>query len=103
LLNTLIYRSENGGKWWSLPQSFGNWQVISVRLNRWAEKGVLEGVFKALTGEKLVLSGYALLIQGWSKRILTLMGPEKNGLQRIEKSRGGSNTKLYAVTVGVGG
>ncbi|MDR2792458.1 MAG: transposase, partial [Treponema sp.] len=31
LLNALIYRCENGCKWRSLPQRFGNWHVIYVR------------------------------------------------------------------------
>jgi hypothetical protein len=43
------------------------------------------------------------LIQGWSKRILTLRGLKENGFQRIGKSRGGWNTKIHAVTVGARG
>ncbi|MDR1398832.1 MAG: transposase, partial [Treponema sp.] len=42
LLNALIYRCENGSKWRALPERFGHWHVISMRLNRWAKSGVLE-------------------------------------------------------------
>jgi hypothetical protein len=41
----------------SLPQRFGNWQVISVQLKWWAEKGVLEEVYKAMGGERTLVSG----------------------------------------------
>ena len=53
VLNALIYRCENGCKWRALPESFGDWHVIYVRLNRWSENGVLERVYKALTEEGL--------------------------------------------------
>jgi transposase len=57
LLNTLIYRCKNGGKWRSLPETFGNGQMISVRLNCRAEKSVLERFFAKLAGERLPVSG----------------------------------------------
>ncbi|MDR2742217.1 MAG: hypothetical protein LBB98_08725 [Treponema sp.] len=44
LLNALIYRGEHSGKGRSVPQTLGNGQVISVRLNRWAEQGGGAGV-----------------------------------------------------------
>jgi transposase len=61
LLNILIYRYEHGGKGRNLPKTFGHWQVISVYLNRWVQKGVLDHVFKALAGEQLRLSGLCFL------------------------------------------
>jgi transposase len=53
LLAALIYRCENGCSWRALPQSYGPWHVIYVRLNRWAKNGVLERVYTALTAEGL--------------------------------------------------
>jgi len=53
LLAALIYRCENGCSWRALPESFGSWHVIYVRLNRWAKNGVLEQVYTALTAEGL--------------------------------------------------
>ena len=53
LLNALIYRCENGCSWRALPQSFGPWHVIYVRLNRRAKSGVLELVYSALAAEGL--------------------------------------------------
>jgi transposase len=51
LLNALIYRCENGCSWRGLPQSFGPWHTIFVRLDRWAKNGVLERVYTALIAE----------------------------------------------------
>jgi transposase len=53
LLAALIYRLENGCSWRALPQFFGPWHVIYVRLNRWAKSGALERVYTALTSEGL--------------------------------------------------
>jgi transposase len=53
LLAALIYRCENGCSWRALPQSFGPWHAIYVRLNRWAKSGVLERVYTALKAEGL--------------------------------------------------
>jgi transposase len=53
LLAALIYRCENGCSWWALPQSFGPWHVIYVRLNRWAKNGVLQRVYASLTAQWL--------------------------------------------------
>ena len=53
LLAALIYRCENGCSWRAIPESFGSWHVIYVRLNRWAKNGVLEQVYTALTAEGL--------------------------------------------------
>jgi transposase len=53
LLAALIYHCKNGCSWRALPQSFGHWHVIYVRLNRWAKNGVLERVYTALTTEGL--------------------------------------------------
>ena len=41
----MLHVVENGCKWRRLPQEYGDWHVIDVRVNRWAEKGVLQKVF----------------------------------------------------------
>ena len=45
VLNAVLYIVENGSKWRSLPKEYGDWHVIYVRVNRWANKGVLQAVF----------------------------------------------------------
>ncbi|MDR2798305.1 MAG: IS5 family transposase [Treponema sp.] len=91
LLNTLIYRCEHGGKGRNLPQTFGHWQVIYVRLNRWAQKGVLERVFNALVGEKLLLSGLCCLDSTAVKTHPDIHGARKKRSPGLGKSRGGWN------------
>jgi transposase len=60
-----------------LPQIFGNWQVIAVRLNRWAEKGLLERVFKVLAGKRLPVSGVCSFNSRMVKTHPDAHGPEK--------------------------
>ena len=54
LLNALIYRCENGCKWRALPERFGNWHTVYVRLDRWSGNGVLERMYAALAAEGLI-------------------------------------------------
>ncbi len=48
VLNALLYVLENGCKWRALPEKYGNWHTIYVRMNRWAKNGVLQRVFAKL-------------------------------------------------------
>ena len=54
LLNAILYVAEHGCKWRGLPQRFGNWHSIYVRMNRWAKKGVLDQVFAKLQQEQIL-------------------------------------------------
>ena len=54
LINAILYVTENGCKWRALPESYGNWHTIYVRMNRWSKNGVLERVFAALQTEGVI-------------------------------------------------
>jgi len=54
LVNALLYVTENGCKWRSLPKSFGNWHTIYMRMNRWSNSGVLRRLFEALQTEGII-------------------------------------------------
>ena len=47
LINAILYVTENGCKWRALPEKYGNWHTIYVRMNRWSKNGVLQRVFEA--------------------------------------------------------
>jgi transposase len=53
-LNALLYVIENGCKWRSLPEQYGNWNSIYQRARRWANNGVMEKVFLALQREQII-------------------------------------------------
>jgi transposase len=93
LLNALIYRCENGGKWRALPRTFGKWHSIYVRLNRRAEKGVLEQVYAALVQEGLLNAGAVYCLDSAAAKA-------HPGAQEIGKTRGGWNTKIHAAACG---
>ena len=54
VLNAILYVAEQGCKWRGLPEQFGNWHTIYVRMNRWARNGVLDRVFEKLQLEQIV-------------------------------------------------
>ena len=54
LINAILYVTENGCKCRALPESYGNWHTIYVRMNRWSKNGVLQRVFEALQVENII-------------------------------------------------
>ena len=54
LINAILYVAENGCKWRALPEAYGNWHTIYVRMNRWSKNGVLSRVFAALQTEGII-------------------------------------------------
>jgi len=53
-LNAVLYVAENGCRWRSLPKEHGNWNSIHMRANRCSKAGVLDRVFLALQGERII-------------------------------------------------
>ena len=47
-LNAILYIAENGCKWRKLPEKFGSWHTIDMRMRRWADNGVWTRVLEAL-------------------------------------------------------
>ena len=54
MINAILYVMENGCKWRALPETYGNWHTIYVRMNRWSKNGVLSRVFAALQTEGII-------------------------------------------------
>ena len=54
VLNAILYVAENGCKWRGLPEEFGPWHTIYMRMNRWSKQGVLDRVFACLQEQGLV-------------------------------------------------
>ena len=54
LINALLYVAENGCRWRALPERYGNWHTVCMRLRRWAEKGGLECLFKRMQEHQLI-------------------------------------------------
>ena len=54
IVNAILYVTENGCKWRALPEKYGNWHTIYVRMNRWSKSGVLQRLFEALQEEGVI-------------------------------------------------
>jgi len=54
LVNAILYVTENGCKWRALPEKFGNWHTVYVRMNRWSKSGVIKRLFEALQTEGII-------------------------------------------------
>jgi transposase len=54
VVNAILYVTENGCKWRALPESYGNWHTVYVRMNRWSKSGVLRRLFEAMQIEGVI-------------------------------------------------
>ena len=54
VLNAILYVAEHGCKWRGLPERFGRWHTVYMRMNRWSKNGVLDRVFEQLGQEGIV-------------------------------------------------
>ena len=54
VLNAILYVLEHGCKWRGLPEKFGNWHTVYMRMSRWSKNGVLDRVFEGLQAEGVV-------------------------------------------------
>lgn len=48
-VEAVLYCYRAGIPWRDLPERFGYWKAVHTRFSRWAESGVWEKVFKALS------------------------------------------------------
>ena len=53
VVKAMLYALENGGKWRQLPKSFGDWNALYKRVNRWAKSGLLASIFEYLYQEEI--------------------------------------------------
>ena len=50
-IDAVLWVARTGSHWRELPASFGKWNSVFQRYNRWSEKGVWESLFKALSDD----------------------------------------------------
>jgi transposase len=53
-LRAMFYIAGNGCKWRKLPEEFGNWHTIYMRMSRWAKNGVWQRINEALLAQLFV-------------------------------------------------
>lgn len=54
VLNAILFVAENGCKWRRLPEKYGHWHSVYMRMSRWSKGGILDRVFTRLQTERLM-------------------------------------------------
>ena len=54
VLNAIFYVAANGCKWRALPEKYGKWNTVYVRMMRWSRAGVLDRIFERLQRLRLM-------------------------------------------------
>ncbi len=50
-LEAVLWRVRVGGPWRDLPPGFGEWNSVFRRFRRWAQRGVFQRIFEAVSGD----------------------------------------------------
>ncbi|VAV97636.1 Mobile element protein [hydrothermal vent metagenome] len=50
-LEAVLWRVRVGGPWRDLPPGFGEWNSVFRRFHRWAQGGVFDRIFEAVSGD----------------------------------------------------
>jgi transposase len=50
-LEAVLWMVRTGAPWRDLPEAFGSWNTVFRRFRRWAQAGVFEYLFQALSGD----------------------------------------------------
>ena len=50
-LEAILWRVRVGGPWRDLPPGFGEWNSVFRRFRRWAQRGVFQRIFEAVSGD----------------------------------------------------
>ena len=50
-LEAVLWRVRVGGPWRDLPPGFGEWNSVFRRFRRWAQSGVFDRIFDAVSGD----------------------------------------------------
>jgi transposase len=50
-LEAVLWRVRVGGPWRDLPLGFGEWNSVFRRFRRWAQRGVFDRIFEAVSGD----------------------------------------------------
>ena len=77
-LNALLYLAKEGCSWRALPERFGPWHTVYMRMNRWARAGVLERVWAELEREQPPEEGETLSLDS----TIIKLHPDASGAPR---------------------
>jgi transposase len=50
-LEAVLWMVRTGAPWRDLPEAFGSWNSVFRRFRRWAQAGIFERLFQALSGD----------------------------------------------------
>jgi len=100
-VEAVLWLVRAGAPWRDLPPLFGKWGTVWKRFRRWAEKGVFERIFEALSGDP---DFEYVLIDGTIVKVHRHGTGARGGTQNqaIGKSRGGLTTKIVALVDALG-
>jgi len=58
VLNAILHVIANDCGWRGLPEHFGRWHTIYMRMSRWSKNGVLNRVFEQLQMEEIIFTEF---------------------------------------------
>ena len=98
VLSGIIFINRNGLRWRDAPREYGPHKTLYSRWRRWSEKGIFTRMMAGLAaehGEEKTMMIDATYLE--AHRTAISMVAQKGQGRLIGHTKGGSNTKLYAI------
>ena len=97
VISGIVHVLKSGCRWCDCPEAYGPPTTIYNRFVRWARRGIWENLFRELAANGR--SADTQMIELHSRQSAPLRGGRKRGEQKqaVGRSRGGRNTKIYAL------
>jgi Transposase and inactivated derivatives len=51
MLTAIIWLARTGCQWREIPERYGKWEAVYARFRKWQDSGLLERIFRALSGD----------------------------------------------------
>jgi transposase len=101
-IDAVLWIAKTGAPWRDLPEHFGKWNTVWRRFDRWARRGVWQGLFGAFQDpdlEWLVLDSTIVRAHPHAAGARKSSGGQ--AAQSLGRSRGGFGTKIHAAVSGL--
>lgn len=92
----ILWRLRTGAPWRDLPDSFGPWQTVYNRFNRWSKRGVWAEIFQLIKEDNEIDNEWNFMDGTYIKAHQHAAGGiEKPEVKSIGKSKGGNTSKVH--------
>jgi len=100
MLNSMLWMNHSRAQWRQLPKCYSPWQSVYARFAKWRDDGIWKAIFSELSkdadAENLSIDSTCIKVHENPN------GGGKTEDKIVGRTKGGLNTKIYAIVDGLG-